>query len=79
MLSKQSGSKHLFCTLLEVFQEHPTGRRPWGRLRTHCWDYIPPLARERLGIFVVASIKDDSCLKVDNIYWKLPVFCPVLF
>jgi len=34
----------------EVFQAHPTGRRPRGRPRT-CWeDYISHLAWERLGI-----------------------------
>ena len=26
--------------LLEVYQEHPIGRRPWGRPRTRWRDYI---------------------------------------
>ncbi|KAI3373216.1 hypothetical protein L3Q82_006378 [Scortum barcoo] len=35
----------------EVFQACPTGRRPWGRPRTHCWrDYVSRLAWERLGV-----------------------------
>lgn len=35
---------------LEVFQAHPTGRRPWRRPRTQWRDYISHLACECLGI-----------------------------
>jgi len=35
---------------LEVFRTRPTGRRPWGRPRTRCRDYISLLAWEHLGI-----------------------------
>ncbi|XP_051789808.1 uncharacterized protein LOC127529636 [Erpetoichthys calabaricus] len=34
----------------EVFRARPTGRRPWGRPRTHWRDYVSRLAWERLGI-----------------------------
>jgi len=36
--------------LLEVLQARTTGRRPWGRPRTHCRDYISNLVWEDLGI-----------------------------
>ncbi|KAF7657607.1 hypothetical protein LDENG_00024740 [Lucifuga dentata] len=34
----------------EVFQAHPTGKRPRGRPRTRWRDYISRLAWERLGV-----------------------------
>ena len=38
------------CFPLEVFRASPTGRKPWGRLKT-CWrDYISLLPWESLGI-----------------------------
>jgi len=37
---------------LEIFQAHPTGRRPWGRPRTRSRDLISLLAWECLGILL---------------------------
>ncbi|XP_070404401.1 uncharacterized protein [Nothobranchius furzeri] len=41
----------------EVFQAHPTGRRPKGRPRTRLRDYVSHLARERLGISPVELVQ----------------------
>ncbi|KAK3561342.1 hypothetical protein QTP86_030646 [Hemibagrus guttatus] len=39
-----------FGCLREVFWACPTGKRPWGRPRTHWRDYVSRLAWERLGV-----------------------------
>lgn len=42
---------------MEVFWEHPTGRKPRGRPKTHWRDYISYLDWENLG-FLLEELED---------------------